>query len=91
MDPINNCEGVNSRDTDNIGEQVKNSKQKKNNTDPIIKWGEGEQKTHRHYFYWWSSQEQTKSTSNRDPIKNWWRVNRRYTDNIGDQVKNKLK
>jgi hypothetical protein len=29
--------------------------------------------------------------SNRDPIKNWGRVNRRHTDNIGDEVKNKLK
>ena len=28
MDPIQNCEGVNSRDTDNIGEQFK-KKQKK--------------------------------------------------------------
>ena len=29
--------------------------------------------------------------TNRDPIKNWGRVNRIYTDNIGDQVKKKLK
>jgi hypothetical protein len=29
--------------------------------------------------------------SNRDPIKNWGRVNRRHTDTIGDEVKNKLK
>ena len=29
--------------------------------------------------------------SNRGPIKNWERVNRRHTENIGDQVKNKLK
>jgi hypothetical protein len=50
-----------------------------NNTDPIIKWGECEQKKHRQY--WWSSQEQTKRTSNRDPIKNRRRMNRRHTTN----------
>jgi hypothetical protein len=27
----------------------------------------------------------------RDPIKKWGRVNRRHKDNIGDEVKNKLK
>ena len=37
MDPIKNCEGVNSRDTDNIGKQFKNKQKKMNNTDPIIK------------------------------------------------------
>jgi hypothetical protein len=36
-------------------------------------------------------QEETKIMSNRDPIKNRGRVNRRHTDNIGDQFKNKLK
>ena len=89
MDPIKNCEDVNSRDTYNIGEQFKNKQKKMNNTDPIIKWGEGEQKTRRQH--WWSSREQTKRTSNMDPIKNLPMVNRRHTDNIGDQVENKLK
>jgi hypothetical protein len=29
--------------------------------------------------------------SNRGPIKNWGRVNRRHTYNIGDEIKNTLK
>ena len=29
--------------------------------------------------------------SKRDPIKNWGRVNRRHIDNIGYQIKNKLR
>ena len=35
MDPIKNCEGVNSRDTDNIGEQVKNKQKKISSINPI--------------------------------------------------------
>ena len=42
MNPIKNCEGVNSRDTDNIGEQFKKKQKKLNNTDPIITWGKDE-------------------------------------------------
>jgi hypothetical protein len=34
MDPIKNCEGVNSRDTYNIGEQLK-TKKKISSMDPI--------------------------------------------------------
>ena len=46
----------------------------------------------RHRQHWWTIQEETKKRwTTRTPSSHEERVNRRHTDNIDDQVKNKLK
>ena len=68
-DPIINWRGMNSRDTDNIGEQFKKQTKYMSNTDPVKNWGGVNSRDTDNIDE--KFKKQTNNISNTDPMKNW--------------------